>query len=345
MHEKIHKYLEFVVRTGIYYVEYARKKWAEGANRRTIGITLFCGFLALASYSTFVAPPTRFPTNQLIEIPEGTPLSDAANLLAQKDVLRSPQAFKLLVRISGKATELQAGDYVFTEPRDLFSVVRAITQGQYGLEPVRIVIPEGATVKEMATLFARRLERVEEESFIRLALEHEGYLFPDTYFFLPNARETTIIRTLRENFDSKIEPLKSDIAAFGRPLSDIIAMASLLEREARIMNDRRKIAGVLWRRLDKGMLLQVDAAFLYSIGRTTFDLTREDLQSDSPYNTYRYKGLPPTPIGNPSLNSIKAAITPIDNGFYFYLADHSGVTHYSKTYEEHLIKKRRYLGT
>jgi len=92
------------------------------------------------------------------------------------------------------------------------------------------------------------------------------------------------------------------------------------------------------------VLLQVDAAFLYTLGKGSFDLTVDDLTSDSPYNTYRYKGLPPTPIGSPSLDSILAAVTPIEHNYLFYLADNTGVTHYSRTYEEHLRLKRQYLG-
>ena len=123
-------------------------------------------------------------------------------------------------------------------------------------------------------------------------------------------------------------------------------MAWILEKEAHTTFDRRMIAGVLWRRLKIDMALQVDVAFLYSIGRSTFSLTNADLKdADDPYNTYVHKGLPPGPIGSPSLSSLRAAVTPIDEGFLFYLADGNNVTHYSKTYEEHLRKKALYLGT
>ena len=112
------------------------------------------------------------------------------------------------------------------------------------------------------------------------------------------------------------------------------------------MQDRQMIAGVLWRRIKIGMALQVDAAFLYSLGYTTFDLTKEDLANKKdPYNTYANKGLPPGAIGSPSMSSLKAAVNPIDKGYLFYLADRNHVTHYSKTYEEHLRLKALYLGT
>ena len=122
-------------------------------------------------------------------------------------------------------------------------------------------------------------------------------------------------------------------------------MASIVEREARDPEDRRMIAGVLWNRLSRGMALQVDVTFLYTIGKGTFQLTTKDLTNDSPYNTYVHKGFPPTPIGSPSLDSLLAAAVPTKNSYLYYLADHSGVTYFSKTYQEHLRKKRLYLGT
>ena len=132
---------------------------------------------------------------------------------------------------------------------------------------------------------------------------------------------------------------------FNKPLDDVVVMASLLEKEANEFKDRRKIAGVLWKRLEIGMPLQVDATFVYFLGKNTFELTLADLQTESPYNTYINKGLPPTAIANPGLDSLRAAVTPDENDYFFYLADYDGVTHFSETYAEHLRKKRKYLGT
>ena len=197
----------------------------------------------------------------------------------------------------------------------------------------------------MARIFSSRLMRVSEERFSELARGEEGYLFPDTYFFLPNASEENIIHAMRQNFDSQIQKIAGEIVSFGKPLSEIVIMASLLEKEARTHDDRRLIAGVLWRRLTLHMPLQVDAAFLYILGKNTFQLTNVDLKTDSPYNTYRYTGLPIGPINSPSMSALRAAATPIDRGYIYYLADLSGITHYSKTYQEHLRKKSLYLGT
>lgn len=321
------------------------QNWREGANQRTIALFLALGFLFLLLYGKFIAPPAEFPLNTLVSVPEGAGLYEIAAQLETEGVIRDAAALSILVSFLGRESEVRAGDYIFKEPATAFSIARILTRGQYGLEPERIRIHEGATAREMAKIFSARLLRADAEEFIRAAEPFEGYLFPDTYYFLPNVSEATIVRTMRQNFDEKILRIAGEIASSERSLNDVVKMASLLEREARNHEDRRRIAGVLWRRLDRGMLLQVDAAFLYTLGKGTFDLTLQDLRSDSPYNTYKFKGLPPTPIGSPSLSSLKAAVTPIDEGYLFYLADHRGVTYYSKTYEEHLRKKAIYLGT
>ncbi|MBI3075161.1 MAG: endolytic transglycosylase MltG, partial [Parcubacteria group bacterium] len=151
-------------------------------------------------------------------------------------------------------------------------------------------------------------------------------------------------RAMRENFFKKIKPLETAIGDSGKNLHEILTMASLLEEEARAADTRRLIAGILWRRLKIGMPLQVDATFMYINGKNTFELTLEDLADDSsPYNTYTHKGLPPGPITNPGLDSIVAALYPKENPYLFYLADLSGTTYYSRTFDEHKEKKFRYL--
>lgn len=321
------------------------ENWKEHANRRTTIILAVLIVLGSVLYFECIQPPNDFPIDKLVTISEGMPLQTAAATLESEGVVRSALALRLIVTFMGGDRSVHAGDYLFREPQHVFAIARALVQGAFGLEPIRIRVPEGATVQQMARYFSPQLQRFNRAMFIEKATSLEGYLFPDTYFFLPNATEDTVIQTMRNNFDLQTQTLAPLIASSTRSFSDVVVMASLLEREARNFKDRQMIAGVLWRRIDKGMALQVDAAFLYIIGRTTFDLTKKDLQMDSPYNTYRYKGLPPGAIGSPSLDAIRAALTPIDKGYLYYLADYSGVTHYSKTYQEHLQKKALYLGT
>lgn len=320
--------------------------WREHANRRSIAIIIAGGIMALVVYVSIIAPPAAFPTGQLITVPEGASASEVGMLLEEQGVVRQSLALQGAIRILGRDRGVRAGDYLFKEPTDLFSVARRVTTGAFGLEPIRIRIPEGATTKDMAKVYASNLQRFDAEKFIEKAQPQEGYFFPDTYFFLPNATEDTVIDAMRQNFDAQIQTLLGDITESGRPLEDVVIMASILEKEAHNYVDRQRIAGVLWRRIKIDMALQVDAAFLYSLGYTTFDLTNADLtNADDPYNTYVHKGLPPGAIGSPSISSLRAAVNPIDEGYLFYLADRGGTTYYSKTYEEHLRKKALYIGT
>lgn len=318
--------------------------WRVHTNRRTIFFALITGALAAYLYLYMIRPPESFPAGELVTIDEGASVQLIAETLEANGVIRSPLMFRLTVKLLGKDRQLHAGDYLFKEPKDVFAVAKRVAIGAYGLEPYRIRIPEGATIKEMARVFSTVLSRFDEDRFMRQAQPMEGFFFPDTYFFLPNATDEIVMQTMRENFDGHIATIEAEIADSGHTLEDIVIMASILEREARKYEDRRLIAGVLWRRIKKGMALQADATFLYTLGKGSFDLTMEDLKSDSPYNTYKYKGLPPTAIGSPSLASLEAAATPIDKGYLFYLADASGVTHYAKTYKQHQANERTYLG-
>jgi len=320
--------------------------WREHTNRRTILAAIFAGTLATTLYIAAIEPPDNFPVGTLVSVPSGASLNETAGSLEDLRVVRSGFMLKVVMIFTGHQGDVHAGDYLFKEPKHLFAIARALSIGAYGLEPTRFRVPEGATTQDMAAIFSSQLERFDGERFLERAQPMEGYLFPDTYFFLPNATDELVLSTMRQNFYAQIAVIQDKIDTFGKPLEDVVIMASLLEREAEISEDRRKIAGVLWNRLKRGMLLQVDAAFIYTLGKGSFDLTVSDLMNkDDPYNTYVHKGLPPGAIGSPSLDSLLSAVTPVEHSYLYYLADKNHVTYYSKTYEEHLKKKRLYLGS
>ncbi|MSU73694.1 endolytic transglycosylase MltG [Candidatus Kaiserbacteria bacterium] len=320
------------------------ERWDLHANRRTVITLLFLGALATFLYVAVIQPPDDFPLNELVAVPEGESLAEVAQTLEQNNVVRSGLALRVVVKLLGNERNVHAGDYLFKEPQDIFSVAHTLAIGAYGLEPTRVRVHEGAMTKEMAVLFDRQFERFNADNFLAQTKLQEGYLFPDTYFFLPNITEDTVIQAMRQNFDTQIAPLLPHIASSTHSLSDIVVMASIIEREAHNSVDRRRISGVLWNRLARNMLLQVDVTFLYTIRKGTYQITMKDLMTDSPYNTYKNKGLPPTAIGSPSLDSLKAAVDPINGDYLYYLADRSGVTYFSKTYAEHLRKKNLYIG-
>jgi UPF0755 protein len=152
-----------------------------------------------------------------------------------------------------------------------------------------------------------------------------------------------IVETMTDNFARSVDIYADDIATSTRKFADIVTMASIVEREATSMNDRQIIAGILWKRIDMKYPLQVDPPFYYTLGKDSREITLKDLAADSPYNLYRHTGLSPTPISNPGLDSIYATLHPVKSPYMFYLSDRSGVMHYGKTYDDHLVNKEKYI--
>lgn len=305
-----------------------------------VTLVVICLALVLFVYF-FISPPHNFNSNTLLSLPEGLSVREAGQLLKEEGIIKSPLAFTTLFRLSDK--QVIAGDYFFERPLNVISAAARVATGNYNLTPVRITIFEGESSFEMAERLNFYLPDFDKEKFIKLAAKHEGYLFPDTYFFSPAVTEEVLIETLTRNFETKIKTVEEEIKESERSFQEILVMASLLEKEASDLEVKKIIAGVLWKRLDEGMLLQVDAVFPYIIGKNTFEVTLKDLEFDSPYNTYKYTGLPPGPISNPGLDTIKAALEPTESEYWYYLADLDGVTHFSENFEEHKQKKFRYL--
>lgn len=319
-------------------------EWREHVNRRTLVILSLAGLAAAAAYIFVIQPPDNFPTGQLVTIPEQSSLEDTARILKEDGVIRNILAFKLIVTLLGHERGVHAGDYEFKEPVDIFSVAHAVSVGAFGLVPYRIRIPEGATMRQMAGIYTQVLPRFNAANFLAQTHGMEGYLFPDTYFFMPNASDVTVIQAMRQEFDTKIAPIQGEIASSTHSLSDIVTMASLLEAEGANPQDRRMIAGILWHRIAIGFPLQVDSTLIYSLQKPDAQLTIADLKSSDPYNSYTRKGLPPTPIGSPSYDSIAAALEPTKSDYLYYLADKNGITHYAKTYAQQRRNEARYLG-
>lgn len=294
-------------------------------------------FLILV-YSVFLAPPIGFPKNSIVTIPPGMRVEEAGTLLQTKHVIRSSSAFSLIMRVL-YPEGIIANHYAFGKPQWLISVVSRLASGETDLTPLRVTIPEGSTVLEISEILKNAFGDFDSADFIKSARAQEGYLFPDTYFFLPDTTPEAVITRMRENFNEKTKSLEKDIDAFGKSEADVVTMASILEGEARQTDTRRTIAGILWKRLQLKMPLQVDAVFGYILSKSGYAPTLADLKIDSPYNTYLNRGLPPGPIGNPGLDSLRAAITPIKTPYVYYLTDKDGNIYYAKTFEEHLKNK------
>ncbi len=300
-------------------------------------------FFATAFYFVCVKAPDGFPSRAIVTVKENGGLNAVTEDLYKQKVIRSPFWFRALVILTSGQKSVLAGDYLFPKPVGVFAVVSKLTSGSFGLTPVKITFPEGITVSRMATILEDELVDFDTKKFLELAKSKEGYLFPDTYLFAPNVKPSEAIDTLQNNFLKKMETVNAEIKAFKKSQKDIVIMASIVEAEGRTAETRKIIAGILWKRLSIGMPLQVDAPFQYIIGKNTFQLTLDDLKYDSPYNTYKYKGLPPGAIGNPGLDAILATVTPTKTAYFYYLSDVRGGMHYAKTFEEHVLNKEKYL--
>ncbi len=298
-------------------------------------------FSALAFVNLF--PPAGFVRGTIVHIEKNTSLTGAAKTLVEKHVVTSAFFFRVFATLRGARHGIAAGDYAFNNPQNAWTVAGRLVRGEQGLVPVRVTLPEGLTVKDMAAVLVKNIPNFNAKVFIASASSSaaEGYLFPDTYLFYPNVAPEQVFQTLHDEFTDKIKTIS---IPKGRTLKDVITLASIVEKEANTAEDRRIVAGILWKRLDQGRLLQVDPPFAYFLGKSSDALILDDLQVDSPYNTYKYKGLPPTPIDNPGLGAIAAVVTPTPTSYYFYLSDKKGNMHYATTYEGHLANRAQYLG-
>lgn len=299
--------------------------------------------LGLGIYYETIAAPAAFPVGQTIVIKQHMALPAIASQLAEEGVIRRPELFSLIVRLEGGATRVEAGPYQFAGPQNLFTIIDRLRTGNSGIPEVRLTILEGESVRVMANLIAKKFPGISASDFVAAAGPYEGYLFPDTYNFSPASTADQIVAAMRDNFDTKLATIQPEITASTHSLSDIIIMASIVEKEANNPADRRTVAGILWNRINKGIALQVDAPFGYLQGRDEYSPSLKDLSIDSPYNTYENKGLPPGPIGNPGLDSIEAAANPAKTTYLFYLTGHDGLMHYAATYASHLANEKKYL--
>ncbi len=302
-----------------------------------LGLVLICVF----SYY-FFAPPT-FESDTIVEIPADRGSYSIAKHLANQGLVRSPTMLHLAIVLTGSETHVQAGSYLFEKPLSVYGVAKRISRGIYGFIPRKITLPEGISSREMSEILADNLIGFDAEAFVEKAEDKEGYLFPDTYLFMPLATTPLVIDKLTTTFETRIKEVSQEIGAFNKPLSDIITMASIVEEEANDKESRRIVAGILWKRLEIGMPLQVDATFRFINNKTSAELTVADLKLDSPYNTYKYKGLPPSPISNPGIESIRDTVTPIDTPYLYFLTGDDGKMYYAKSLDEHNINKSKYI--
>jgi UPF0755 protein len=315
---------------------FSRYKIAFGA------AALFCIGVFAIIISASIAP-SAFPKGTIVRIPKDATVSETAAMLAAKNIIRSEFMYKAYVMLMRDGKGVQAGSYLFDQPQSALKVAYRTGYGATDIQKIKVTIPEGSSSKEIASIIKKSVPAFNSEDFLAHARKYEGYLFPETYFFNPDVQPDEVISEMRDNFDDAIGQVKSAIATSTHSLSDIIIMASIVEEEANNSDDRGIISGILWKRIEIGMPLQVDAPFYYLLGKGSSELTKDDLAAVSSYNTYVNKGLPSAPISNPGIDSIRAALNPSKTPYLYYLGDAKGVTHYAATHETHVANKQKYL--
>jgi UPF0755 protein len=278
-------------------------------------------FVIYTFYFLFLSAPIKFPNSTTINIEQGESLRSLSKNLKEIKIIRSRAAFESFVILLGGEKHIAPGDYLFEKRLPVYEVARRIVQKDRRLAPIKVTIPEGYDNMQISELFSLKLKNFNKENFLVEAKGQEGYLFPDTYFFFTNDNEKDVLKYLSENFLKKIKSVQAEIDSSDRTEKEIIIMASLIEREAKGDNDRGIISGILWNRIRSNMPLQIDAVTA----------------------TYKTKGLPESPICNPGLAAIKAALNPTPSAYFYYLHDKNGLIHYAKTFTEHKKNIAKYL--
>lgn len=321
------------------------------------------------------SPPVGAPT-KTFEIKSGEGAGQVGKRLAQAGLLQDQidyWLFRFYVERKNLAGKLQAGIFEVKSGQSIAALARYLINPQWAEQELRFL--EGWTIRDYSEYLVEQgvAQKGELESLVGapatdyrfvkdlpppkdfsqdydfladkpLNLSLEGYLFPDTYRLRKIDNLETIARRLLNNFGQKLDAdLRAEIRRQGKSIFEIVTMASILEKEARTTTDRKLIADILWRRLSIGMPLQVDSSVNYVTGKSVPAVSIAETKIESLYNTYKFSGLPLGPITNPGLDSIKAAIYPQANDFWFFLADKEGTVHYSKTLDEHNRKKAMYL--
>lgn len=300
-------------------------------------------FACIVSVRTWIRPPADFPLKCTVAVADGEDVGTLAYQLQQAHIVRSAEAFKLLMLALGSEQRVSVGSYYFDAPVTVIEVALKFSGRTFGILQHRVTFPEGFTNAEIAARMAARFPGFDEAAFLALAKNQQGYLFPDTYGFEPNIAPQSVIDTMQRTFIQKTASLAADFTQSKRSKADIIIMASILEKEAANAAEMPTIAGILWKRIDRGLELQVDAPLAVLLGKTSAQLTVTDLASSSPYNTYTHTGLPPAPIDNPGFAAITAALHPVDSPYLYYLHDANGNIHYASTFEAHKQNIQHYL--
>ncbi len=326
----------------------------------TIAVAVICTLLVIALfaplyiYKNYFSPASDASRSVKVEIKSGSTTTQVAKMLEEKKVIRSKLAFSILARYTEKSGRLKAGEYELDPSLSAADILDVLVEGRVVLHTV--TVQEGLTIWQTAkTIAAQGLSDYNslvsvagDPAILKLfmidAPNAEGYLMPETYRFNKEATAVEIISKMISTFFKKVEPLRKKYQD-SSPLSykEIVILASIIEKETGNIEEYDIISAVFHRRLKKNMRLQADPTVIYAIPDFDGNIRKKDLEIDSPYNTYKYGGLPPGPIANPGLKAIEAAYRPADADYLYFVATKKDGRHYfSRTLVEHNKAVKKY---
>ena len=302
-----------------------------------------------------VSSPSSSEVVVSFDVPTGSNSRTIAKRLAAEKLIRSEHAFRWGVRHRGIGKRLRAGTYALRRNMSLSEILDEFEKGQVTL--VSWTVPEGLTVLAIAALWeangfgsATAFQEAAEAGGLleRYGIPEdktvEGYLFPNTYKFAEGTTVEKVVEMMLGEFENRwIETFDNEARDLELTRHEILTLASIIEKEAQSASERPRISSVFHNRLKRNWRLQADPTVLYALGNPERLLTKADLSVDSPYNTYKYKGLPPGPIANPGIDSIIAALRPEQTDYLYFVAIGEGKHHFSKTLSEHnrIVRKMR----
>ena len=299
-------------------------------------------------------PAATVAQDKLFTLLPGQGLKQAANALEQEGLISDALRFTLLARIDKQDKLLKAGEYFFSTAMTPREILGQMVEGRVHL--YRVTIPEGYNLVQIADAVAAA-GLAHKESFLATVRNPEtahalgipadtleGYLFPDTYYFPRGLDSTAIAATMVKQFRAAFKPeWKARAKEIGMSVHEVVTLASIIEKETGDPEERPLISSVFHNRLKKGMRLETDPTVIYGIKNFDGNIKRKDLETYTPYNTYKIKGLPPGPIASPGALAIEAVLYPADSQYLYFVSRKDGTHYFSKTIKEHNAAVRRYL--
>lgn len=318
-----------------------------GSPARSIALAVVCVVL-VSTFLLFDSYPEREWTGRTVSIPKGSSLKEISSIFSEKNAIPHPLALRGITLLTGTGRQLHYGEYIFPTPPSAYAAWRKLIAGDVVKYPV--IVRPGANLYDVAAVLgaysladpAKFLDAANSKSVLaRLGIDAEsaeGYLVPDTYNLVKDLVPEKILEIMVRPFRQRFSPAMEQKAAMaGLSVHEVVTIASIIEKETGVEEEKPLVSSVIRKRLALGMPLQMDPTVIYGAKRFDGPLTKKDLKTPNPYNTYLNRGLPPGPIANPGSSSIAAALSPANANYLYFVSNNNGTHTFSRTLPEHAL--------